>query len=42
MTKILKKLDKVKIFNFGVRTVSPFFIPFVLEIDDKYISAEAK
>ena len=42
MTKILKKLDKVKIFNFGVRTVIPFFIPFVLEIDDKYISAEAK
>ena len=24
MTKILKKLDKVKIFNFGVRTVIPF------------------
>ena len=25
-----------------MRTVIPFFIPFVLEIDDKYISAEAK
>lgn len=42
MAKILKKLDKIKIFNFGVRTVIPFFIPFILEIDDKYISAEAE